>query len=439
MNCEIKDLNGFGDGVGRLPDGKVVFVPCTLPGDVVELGDIRHEKRFARAVCAGVLQPSVDRVPAFCQHFGLCGACRLQCAADDSYERLKLKVFAGLTRSLLGEFPLSGLHRGEKTMAYRNRASFRLHPDTAELCYTDLKGELFAVRQCSILEKSVQTVLPELSAFFARNKNCKILPPGRISRIMVESVAEKQKPVLGLIFSEKFSGSLSAKKVLQALFSDLSSLFSGIFTAYDVEGSFADCEWLQTPEATLNCGNGCFPVTYRPGVFLQTNSEIADLIRQQIGRWARYYSPAVVWDLYCGCGQILMSLSEQLKEGRGFESDFNAVCAANESAEKAGLSDRFAFLAGSIPEVIRKNALSRPVADLWTVNPPRSGLGKIFFRTLSKILPKVLFYVSCNPLSMEKDLQEFSALGYELSECELYDMFPWTPHFETLVCLVRKS
>lgn len=438
MNCEIRDLNGFGDGVGRLSDGKVVFVPCTLPGDVVELGEIYHEKRFARAMCAGVLQPSGDRVPAFCPHFGLCGACRLQCASENSYELLKLKIFSGMVRTILKDFPVSGLRCGEKNKAYRNRASFRLQPQTADLCYTDLHGETFAVKKCPILVESVQNVLPELSSFLSENSSHNLINSDKISRIMVESVGEKQKPVLGIGLAEKVGTNIALKRELSGLFSGVSDLFSGIFIAQESGGAFSDSEWLFSPQILLNCGNERFPIKYRPGVFLQTNSEIAGLIRKQIFRWARYYSPELVWDLYCGCGQILMSLSEQLKEGLGFESDFNAICSANESAEKAGLSGRFTFLSGSIPEVIRKNLANRPQADLWTVNPPRSGLGKIFFRTLSKNLPRVLFYVSCNPLTMEKDLQNFSALGYGLSECELYDMFPWTPHFETLVCLVRK-
>lgn len=172
----------------------------------------------------------------------------------------------------------------------------------------------------------------------------------------------------------------------------------------------------------------------RPQGFFQTNSRIAAGMYEQAAAWAAQRGPDRVWDLYCGVGGFALHAARRLgprSTVRGVEISAQAIQAAKASAAEAGLNnvtfddaDAGAFAAGSAES-----------PDMMMVNPPRRGLGPAMTEWIEASATSTLMYSSCNARSLVKDLRALSS--FRPREAKMFDMFPQTNHYETMVLLER--
>ena len=122
------------------------------------------------------------------------------------------------------------------------------------------------------------------------------------------------------------------------------------------------------------------------------------------------------------------------KKVYGIEIIEEAVVSANQNAKLNGLTN-CEFIAGDVAKTV-KNLKDKP--DLIIVDPPRPGVHKDAVRDISNFGAKEIVYISCNPKTLVLDLVEFKKYGYELEKVKCMDMFPNTPHVETIVKLIKK-
>jgi 23S rRNA (uracil1939-C5)-methyltransferase len=175
----------------------------------------------------------------------------------------------------------------------------------------------------------------------------------------------------------------------------------------------------------------------RPNAFLQTNTVMAEKLYALAREAAQLTGGETVWDLYCGIGTIGLSMASQALTVWGIEVSEESVACAIENAELNGISNA-AFFAGNVGQVTRELLDRSGPPDVVVVDPPRAGLAGKALRRLGEIAAPRLVYVSCNPTTLASDVKVLRGeYGYELLRATPVDMFPHTPHIETVALLER--
>ncbi|MGD9715466.1 MAG: 23S rRNA (uracil(747)-C(5))-methyltransferase RlmC [Sulfuricurvum sp.] len=173
------------------------------------------------------------------------------------------------------------------------------------------------------------------------------------------------------------------------------------------------------------------PLFIRPKSFFQTNPAVAEKLYRSAAEWAGEANPARIWDLFCGVGGFALHCAAPGREITGIEIEPEAILCAHDSAELMGFEGlRFESL-----DAATFSATAGAAADVVIVNPPRRGLGEQLCKWLERIAPQRIIYSSCNAASLAKDLEQLGS--YRVMRAQMFDMFPHTPHYETLVELTR--
>jgi 23S rRNA (uracil1939-C5)-methyltransferase len=176
----------------------------------------------------------------------------------------------------------------------------------------------------------------------------------------------------------------------------------------------------------------------RPNAFLQTNTAMAEKLYALARDAAQLTGSETVWDLYCGIGTIGLSLAGDALTVWGIEVSEESVACALENAELNGITNT-AFFAGNVGQVVQELLERSGPPEVVVVDPPRAGLAGKALRRLGEIGAPRLLYVSCNPTTLAGDVKTLCGeYGYELVRARPVDMFPHTPHVETVALLERR-
>jgi 23S rRNA (uracil1939-C5)-methyltransferase len=190
---------------------------------------------------------------------------------------------------------------------------------------------------------------------------------------------------------------------------------------------------LGTPDLIDQVGD--IQLRIAPSSFFQVNNDQAARIYQLVRQWAALAPGDCAVDLYCGIGGIAMNLARDGARVIGIEVVEEAVRNARENARMNNIRT-CTFVAGDAAELVHDLALEIPPGGVAVVNPPRSGCDREVLEALAGLEPRTLIYVSCNPLTLARDLDILSSLGYRTEEIQPVDMFPQTPHIEAVARLV---
>jgi 23S rRNA (uracil1939-C5)-methyltransferase len=376
-----------GDGLARVPAGKTVFVPGTLPGEVVEANIASDRRSFATGELTSILEPSAERVVPGCEYVPRCGGCQYQHAGPAYQLQMKLDILKEtLARAHVPSPGEIGTLAGEP-WGYRNR--IRLHVKGGAAGYLRRGShQLLPVTHCPIaaplLEKAIAAV--------AR----------------VKSLADEVE-----------------------FFTNGEQLLVSLSPERDSKG-FAQQLRTELPELA---GVGERSLTYTVlehhyrvsvGSFFQVNRFLLPgLVELVVGN----RSGRLAWDLYSGVGLFARALH--------FEN-VTAVESEGPSADdlKKNLEGtRHRVVRSSTLDFLRSATQAKP--DLIVVDPPRAGLGKEVCACLAKIAAPNIIYVSCDPATLARDLQSLLQSGYSVQAMTLVDLFPQTFHLETVTVLVR--
>ena len=177
----------------------------------------------------------------------------------------------------------------------------------------------------------------------------------------------------------------------------------------------------------------------RPNAFLQTNTEMAETLYGLAREFASLTGSETVYDLYCGTGTIGLALASQALTVWGVEISEESVACAIENAELNGITN-VAFFAGNVSLALEELRERAGAPDVVVVDPPRAGLAGKALRRLGRLGAQRIVYVSCNPTTLASDLKLLrDDFGYELLRCRPVDMFPHTPHIESVSLLERRG
>ncbi len=416
-----------GEGVG-----KAVFVPFTLPGELVEARLTESKDGFGEEKLVQVLEASSDRVTPGCAHFGECGGCHYQHARYEAQLALKAGILREtLERAGLTDLPKVQVHAGE-AWGYRNRIRLRIAEVEGALRVGYLRrgsNEFLPVRECPIAAPLLWRAAMALfnvaeSADAARWVKAAVeiefFAAGDESALQM-TVFVRQKQAVGFeAFCER----------LQELLPELVGAGAMMLRA---EGSQRGRQ-AERPQPVAAWG--AEGLSYRAagekywvsrGGFFQVNRFLVDELVRIVAADRR---GSLAWDLYAGVGLFSRALKA------GFD-EVVAVEAAADDLAKTFKGDGKRAVSATTVEFLRGAVVQRERPELVVMDPPRAGVGAEVCTLLGRVRAQEMVYVSCDPVTLGRDLKAMVDFGYRISELHLVDLFPQTFHQETVVVLRR--
>ena len=376
-----------GDGVGRLPDGKVCFIPGALPGETVR-AEITHEaKSFSRAKVLDVLTASPERVRPDCLLAGTCPGCVYRHASYDCELEWKNRQFIDfLTRGnpAAGDIrflpPLGAPTRN----GYRNKLTFVC--ENGAFCYRGLDNKTaVAVQDCPLGRPAIRELLATS-----------------------ESGADGQKHTFRWTLHDGALDSGSEK-------------WQTITHLTEQLGAYGE---FRVPKAS----------------FFQVNPDMAPKLAERVLALLKETGTELLLELYCGVGVFSILATESIPglTARAVELDKAAIDAAKHNAAQHKVADRCTFLAADAGEAFRTLASScDPAKCCVLVDPPRTGLPASLTHEIGEFGPEAILYVSCGPDTLRRDVDRLAKSGFRIQSAGMIDMFPATGHFESVTLFRR--
>ena len=402
MRIEIERMDHNGRGIGKW-NGKTIFVPNALPFEIVEVEIVEEKKNYLVGRVLSFFKKSDERIAVQCPYFEVCGGCDLSHIPYDKelvYKENKVKELVKkycqvdiFIEPIVGSLPEN----------YRNKCVLKVHEKMGY--YRKNTHILVPITSCFLVKKEINDLLESFSSLdlsfikeitFRTNEKKETMAFLSLERNPVSSTLQ--------VFKEKCTTVIQKK-------GEECSVLSG--KGFIVE-NLGDYSFMISPES-----------------FFQVNTKGCLLLYEKILEYASLSKEDVVLDLYCGTGTIGIFLSSYCKKVIGIEINESAILDANKNKELNSISN-ISFFCGDAFSVLKKNSLQ---ASVIIVDPPRSGLTSSTIDQIFKISPKRIVYVSCNPITLMRDLNIFSS-KYSILKLTPVDMFPRTEHIEC-VCVLQ--
>jgi 23S rRNA (uracil1939-C5)-methyltransferase len=463
LKIDALDLDA--QGVGRQPEGKVVFVDGALPGETVLVRPGRSKNSWEQAALLEVRRESSQRVQPRCPHFGLhagaCGGCKMQHLEPSTQVAVKQRTLEDNLTHLAKVVPERMLRPIEgPTWGYRYRARLSVR-------WVAKKGEVLV----GFHERK--------SRYVADMQSCAILPPHvsalllPLRRLVAGLQARETLPQIELAVGESGSGIVTALVLrhLEPLSAGDVAQLRDFARAHDVSW------WLQPkgPDTVhlldeADAGRLAyslpeFGVTmpFKPTDFTQVNHHINRvLVGRALGLLQAQPDERVI-DWFCGLGNFTLPIATQVREVMGIEGSEVLVARARDNAAGNGLAARTSFAARNLFELDANDLAAYGKADRWLVDPPREGafaLAKaladhhqarlglreadaqpvLSAATLAWQPPRRIVYVSCNPATLARDAGLLvHQAGYRCTAAGVVNMFPHTAHVESMAVFERSG
>ena len=441
IKLEITDLSYEAMGVAHY-EGMTVFVNNALPGETVEAKILKVKKSFAFAKIEQIIKESPDRVNIKLNQWVQTGLASLaHVKYDKQLEFKRNQVVNLLQKAHLDDVKVGETLPSPEQTGYRNKAQVPVR---------EVKGQL----EIGFFRKHSHDLVP-LTNFFTTDPE--------IDRVLVavrDILRQYHVPAYDEIHNQgeiryldirrsKATGEIMVILVcLHKDFPQLPKVAEAIKQIAGVTSLVLNYNPKKTnvilgkvdylifgkPQITDQIGDVKFKIS--PESFFQINSLQTPRLYDLAIKKADLKADDIVIDAYSGIGTIGLSVAKHVKSVRGIESVSDAVKDANNNAKLNGINNA-KYVTGKAEEVMPRWAAKGMKADVIFVDPPRKGLTPEFIEAAVKTGPKKIVYISCNPATMIRDLQEFMNEGYTFNQIDPVDMFPQTPHVEAVTVLKR--
>jgi 23S rRNA (uracil1939-C5)-methyltransferase len=436
----IEKLIYGGDGLARLPAdetgrGKAAFVPFVLAGEKIEAAITEQKSGFARARIETMIESSPHRIRPACPYFERCGGCHYQHASYEHQIDIKKEILGeSLRRTAKIELPIEIQVHPSPPWNYRNRSRLQVQtsPTFALGYFKMLSHELLAVEECPISSPLINRGISALwqsgragnvpsgvheAEFFANADDTQLLLEISATadvrraalRAWAEDLCASTPQIAGVVvFREMSAGPSRAREKLLTVGADN--------LTYKTQGA-----------------------SYRvsAGSFFQTNRHLTDELVRIV---TEGQSGQLALDFYAGVGLFSTALAGDFRHIVSVESsqtssaDLSYNLPPNGETVRA-TTEQYLARADKTGRA-GKNGLTHE-SDLAVVDPPRSGLGERVARNLGSLGASRVIYVSCDPVTLARDLVTLLKAGYRIEQAHLLDLFPQTYHLESVLHLVR--
>src|SRR5574344_231360 len=377
MNVQILRLDHQRKKI-RYIDNKIVFVPKTLPDEIVDVTITLNKKKYMEANLNKILKKSPKRIESDCKYYDSCGGCALRHISYEDELQYKEEKVRDILKKYGNFNTIVNKIVGSNIEGYRNKITFQINNKIG--FYQERTNKIIPMDECKLISKNMNRELKKY-------KNIHLFSHQLIIREGNDILTHFDNYKENIKFKTK-------KNILDKI---------GEYTYQISPNSFFQVNKYQT----LNLYN-----------------KVLDYIKT---------SNDNVLDLYCGAGTIGIYVSKYAKKVLGVEIVESAIKDAFINKELNKI-DNIDFILGDA-EIVIKNTSFKP--DTIIVDPPRSGLTKSVVDNMIRLNPNKIIYVSCDPITLVRDLSLLSQ-KYDIKEINPYDMFPRTYHVECVCLLERK-
>ena len=393
-----------GDMIGRLPDGRAVFVPFGIPGETVRLAITQDKKKFARGEIVEVLEPSPDRIAAPCAHFSECGGCHYQHISYNQQLQLKRTILQEQLERIghLESPPVAEVIPSPKQLYYRNHVKFHISREGKPGFVRANKQGVMPLAECRLPETLLAEIWPLLEIDPGSGISSLGLRLGIEDDVLV--VLESQHP-FGVQFDVE-SIPISVVHISQG-------------NAIVLAGS--DYTIMQVKERQFRVSGQSF---------FQVNNPLAEKMVEKIISCLPE-KPGLTLELYSGVGLFSAFIAQKAEKLIAVEGSGSAC---DDFVHNLDEYDNVDLYQGPVEEIL-PNLDNTP--EIVLVDPPRTGLHQEVIRTLSAMQPKLLCYISCDPATLARDSRLLIEGGFTPQQFIPFDFFPQTYHIETLSIWIR--
>ena len=440
VEIDFLDLLSNGQGVGRV-FGVVVFCFGPLPGEraLVRIETMKKTYVVARAVKLLTISP--NRIKPFCPAFGACGGCQVQ----HLEYRAQLEWKRGLVRNALERIGGLGTIDVRPTVGmffprnYRNKMSLvvdnRFAPPALGF-YRQRSHEVVPIGECGI-------VAPPLSEYITRLDEARRSPATarafRNARHIVARTARASNQTVVTFTTPTPSDDV------QAASGPLSRLLpgvTGIANSFDLPSTNSVIgKRIRATAGGIDIEETIDDVRYvvSPASFFQVNVEIVGRIFSFMR--SGLTQPRKMVDLYCGAGTFSLFFAKRGCTVLGLEENPQAIVEAGYNAQLNDVSSLVSFRVGRVDELLAQEEIRTQLSESEIVflDPPRKGSDEPTLRAISELKVPNIWYLSCDPATLARDLRFLASNGYAIGVVQPFDMFPQTGHVETLVTLYHRG
>jgi 23S rRNA (uracil1939-C5)-methyltransferase len=389
-----------GEAIGRLADGRAVFVPFALPGERVQIRLVEEKRSYARAELIQVLEPAAERIEPRCKHFAQCGGCHyqhvpyaMQLTIKEAIVKDQLERVGGLVNP-----PVQPMRPSPKEWNYRNHVQFHLDRQGKLGFEAARSNQVIPVQECHLPEESLNQVWPLIDSEPLPGLERVGLRLGKDEDVLL--VLENSQDELPEFLVEELPVS-----AVQTSPNGLTLLAGSDHIVMEVLGR----DFYVSPESFFQVNT------------LQAGSMVESLLSSLL-----LSKDSILLELYCGVGLFSAFLAPRIKRLVGVEAspiacrDFTINLDEFENVE----------LYEAPVEVVLPALNLQP--DILLADPPRSGMGMKVIEAIVGLKPAAIAYVSCDPATLGRDARDLVNGGYVLDQVIPFDLFPQTYHIETM-------
>lgn len=399
LTVKLEKLTYGGDALGKLPDGRAVFVPFALPGETVRVRPVNEKPHHVRARLVEVLEPAPERVMAKCEHFAACGGCHYQHMSYSAQLRAKTGILSDQLKRIgrMADPRVNEIIPSAAEWNYRNHVQFHLARD-GRLGYVGVGGrDILPIHVCHLPEPALDAVWPRLSFEPGLGLERISLRVGMDEQVMLVLESDSMDPP-GL---------------------DLEADLSVVHLVQE------DALVLAGDEALVMQVNGrAFQVS--APAFFQVNTAMAGRMVDFLLENLVFAPGATLLDVYSGVGLFSAFFAERCGHLVAIES---SAWACQDYAINLAEYDHVDLYQAAAEEVLPALQLT---ADLAVLDPPRAGLEPDVIQALLAHPPAQIAYVSCDPATLARDAARLVEGGYSLRQVTPFDLFPQTYHIESI-------
>jgi 23S rRNA (uracil1939-C5)-methyltransferase len=400
FEVRIDSLAYGGDALGRLPDGRVVFVPYAIPGEMVRLSITEDKSRHARGELLEVLKPSSERVTPRCQHFTTCGGCHYQQMNYPTQLKTKADILREQLERIGGlrEFPVVEIIAAAEPWYYRNSIQFHITRDGKLGFQKAHTNQPFAIQECHLPEAAINRLWPLIELEPIPGMERVSLRLGAIEDVMLILESSDPQPV-------DFSIEDLAISAVKVSPSGTMVMAGSDYIVMEVSG-----RQFQVSASS----------------FFQVNTHQAVAMVAYLLDQLPLNENMTVMDVYSGVGLFSAFLAPRVKRLVGIEISPEACEDYSTNLDEFDNVELYEDSADNVLSQINFNP------NLIVMDPPRAGLG---VKTVEGILAQGaahLAYISCDPATLARDGKQLAAGGYSMVKMTLIDMFPQTYHIESI-------
>ncbi len=398
-NVKVEKLDNLGRGIARI-DNKIVFIENALPEEVVDIEIIKDKKNYSLARRIRLDKKSKYR-REICPYSDFCGGCDLISLEYDKQLEYKQNKIEELVRRNLGKDIKINNIIYDKDFAYRNKILLHIMQEKLGF-FEQMTNNIVDIDKCLLVNDRINSLISLIRKFIKNNRELK--------SVVIRSSSNGDTMLI-------FSGNVSKELLLESFsMVDVIVLNNKLVKGQFIKERLGDKEFLIYPNS-----------------FFQVNMFNTLNLYNEVKRMTYNKKYGNILDLYCGTGTIGIFLSQIATSVVGIEVVEDAVIAAKSNADINNV-ENIKFICGRVEDYI--DGFNN--IDLIIVDPPRSGLDKKTIDNVKRINPKEIIYVSCDPMTLVRDLKELKD-NYLIKEITPVDMFSNTHHVETVCVLERKN